>query len=71
MSNGEQTFEWRLKVVERAVDHLQMYKADEKDLEDIKKEFKSLRTALIIFSLSCIGTAVMFLVGVLALVTQG
>lgn len=53
-----------------AVTRLEEKKADEDDLKTLAGEVHGLRRALVLFSLTMIGTAVVFLVGVLAIVSQ-
>jgi hypothetical protein len=70
---GGDAITWRLGAVERAL----KTKADDKDLENIKEDVKqvaeelnSLRRAIVIFSLSMIGTGGMFLLGILTLINN-
>lgn len=51
-----------------AVKDLTTNKADQDDLKSLADEVHGLRRALVLFSLTMIGTAVVFLMGVLALV---
>lgn len=53
---------------EDQVTRLEDKKADQDDLKSLADEVHGLRRALVLFSLSMIGTAFVFLMGVLALV---
>lgn len=53
---------------EDQVTRLEDKKADQDDLKSLADEVHGLRRALVLFSLTMIGTAVVFLMGVLALV---
>lgn len=53
-----------------SVKDLTANKADQDDLKTLAEEVHGLRRALVLFSLTMIGTAVVFLVGVLAIVSQ-
>jgi hypothetical protein len=70
---GGDALAWRVGALERAM----RVKADDKDLnnvaDDVKavaEELNSLRRAIVIFSLSMIGTGGMFLLGVLTLINN-
>jgi hypothetical protein len=70
---GGEALAWRVGALERAMNK----KADEKDVnvvaEDVKAvadELNSLRRAIVIFSLSMIGTGGMFLLGILTLINN-
>jgi phage terminase Nu1 subunit (DNA packaging protein) len=52
----------------RSVERLEEKKADQDDLKTLAEEVHGLRRALVLFSLTMIGTAIVFLMGVLALV---
>lgn len=73
---------WRLSALEKDLaeerrnrhsdfDKLDKEKASDKDLTILADEVRGLRRALIIFSLSMIGTGGTFLLGVLALLQNG
>ena len=62
------TFHWRLRAIEKAVDKLDQEKAEAKEVARIADELVTLRRALIVFSLSMVGTGGLFLLGVLTLV---
>jgi hypothetical protein len=64
------TIAWRLAAVERLADRLDEHKADAKDVAILAEEVRGLRRALITFSLSLVGSAGAFIIGVLGL-TQG
>lgn len=77
----DETVVWRVGTLERdlseerkarrdAIIRLEDKKADEADLKTLADEVHGLRRALVLFSLTMIGTAVVFLVGVLAIVSQ-
>lgn len=64
---------WRVGALERAMD----LKASSKDVDNLEKdigqvaeELNSLRRAIVIFSLSMIGTGGMFLLGILTLINN-
>lgn len=70
---GGDALAWRVGALERQM----KIKADEKDVknvaEDVKgvaDELNSLRRAIVIFSLSMIGTGGMFLLGILTLINN-
>jgi len=70
---GGEALAWRVGALERAMNK----KADDKDVkvvaDDVKsvaEELNSLRRAIVIFSLSMIGTGGMFLLGVLTLINN-
>lgn len=58
------------KARRESVIRLEDKKADQDDLKTLADEVHGLRRALVLFSLTMIGTAVVFLVGVLAIVSQ-
>jgi hypothetical protein len=70
---SDDALSWRVGAIERNL----KTKADDKDLENIKEDVKqvadelnSLRRAIVIFSLSMIGTGGMFLLGILTLINN-
>lgn len=70
---GGDALAWRVGALERAMDS----KANNKDVDNLEKdinsvadELNSLRRAIVIFSLSMIGTGGMFLLGILTLVNN-
>lgn len=70
---GGDALAWRVGALERAMDA----KATNKDVDNLEKdinavadELNSLRRAIVIFSLSMIGTGGMFLLGILTLVNN-
>jgi|tagenome__1003787_1003787.scaffolds.fasta_scaffold18794539_2 hypothetical protein len=70
---GGDALSWRVGAIERALKS----KADDKDVDNIKEDVKqvadelnSLRRAIVIFSLSMIGTGGMFLLGILTLINN-
>ena len=67
----EDTILWRLQVLEGSVGALDKDKAEAKDVAALADEVKSLRLALIVFSLSMVGGGGMFLIGVLTLLQNG
>jgi hypothetical protein len=66
----DETIAWRLNVAEQKLRDLDMEKAEAKDLIALADEVHGLRRALMVFALSMVGTALMFVLGVLALVAQ-
>jgi hypothetical protein len=70
---GGDALGWRVGALEDAIKS----KADKKDVENVEKdvsavaeELNSLRRAIVIFSLSMIGTGGMFLLGILTLINN-
>lgn len=70
---GGDALGWRVGALERQIEK----KANAKDLDNLEKdinsvadEMNSLRRAIVIFSLSMIGTGGMFLLGVLTLINN-
>jgi hypothetical protein len=70
---SDDALSWRVGAIERAL----KAKADDKDVDNIKEDVKqvadelnSLRRAIVIFSLSMIGTGGMFLLGILTLINN-
>lgn len=70
---GGDALGWRVGALEKAMDN----KASTKDVDNLEKdinavadELNSLRRAIVIFSLSMIGTGGMFLLGILTLVNN-
>lgn len=63
----EDTVLWRIGAAEKAIVKLDDEKAENKDLLVLADEVRSLRRALVIFSLSMVGSGGAFLIGVLAL----
>jgi hypothetical protein len=68
LNNLEQAMVEERKRRENQYDKLEDKKADQDDLKSLAEEVHGLRRALVLFSLTMIGTAVVFLMGVLALV---
>lgn len=71
---GGDALSWRVGALEKTIDS----KANIRDLDNLEKdinavadELNSLRRAIVIFSLSMIGTGGMFLLGILTLVNNG
>lgn len=68
LGNLEEAIRDERKARHEAVKDLIEKKADQDDLKTLAEEVHGLRKALVLFSLTMIGTAVVFLMGVLALV---
>jgi hypothetical protein len=68
--NGR-TVLWRLRQLERKADALSEKKADADDEQKLAEEVAGLRRALITFSLSLVGSAGAFVIGVLGLTQNG
>lgn len=68
LSTVEEALKDERKRREVQIDKLEEKKADQDDLKSLADEVHGLRRALVLFSLTMIGTAVVFLMGVLALV---
>lgn len=75
----EETLVWRIETLERelreerktrhdSVERINDKKADVEDLKTLAEEVHGLRRALVLFSLSMIGSAFAFIVGVLAII---
>jgi hypothetical protein len=69
--NGDEFLQYRIKQLEEHVKALHSEKADEKDLLVLAEEVRGLRRALITFSLSVVGSAVVFALAVFQLVGAG
>jgi hypothetical protein len=69
--NGDEFTLYRIKQLEEQVKTLRSEKADEKDLVVLAEEVRGLRRALITFSLSVVGSAVVFALAVFQLVGAG
>lgn len=70
LTNLEADLREERKARRDSVIRLEDKKADQDDLKTLADEVHGLRRALVLFSLTMIGTAVVFLVGVLAIVSQ-
>jgi hypothetical protein len=68
LKNLEQDLREEREIRRKAVERIEEKKADQDDLKTLAEEVHGLRRALVLFSLTMIGTAVVFLMGVLALV---
>jgi hypothetical protein len=68
LKNLEQDLREEREIRRKAVERIEEKKADQDDLRTLAEEVHGLRRALVLFSLTMIGTAVVFLMGVLALV---
>lgn len=68
LTNLESDLREERKARRDSVVRLEDKKADQEDLKTLADEVHGLRRALVLFSLSMIGTAFVFILGVLALV---
>lgn len=74
---GGDALAWRVGALEKQYDRLDKSKASSKEVDDLEGDIKevatelnSLRRAIVIFSLSMIGTGGMFLLGILTLINN-
>lgn len=70
LTNLETDLRDERKARRETMTRLEDKKANQDDLKTLADEVHGLRRALVLFSLTMIGTAVVFLMGVLALVQQ-